>query len=137
MTLTYSEDETSGGPGCVAPGASAPDPDTITGTITHGNETGTASGQNKGQGVASHEVLVEWYNSSLLNGTVSGLSESEIDSQLDAGETGLGSYMLNLSVEVQECGGIGCNHNDEGEEVSYVVEVLVLDYTINAVNISE
>ena len=137
VTLTYSEDETSGGPGCIAPGASASDPDTITGTITHDNETGTASGQNQGQGEASHEVLVEWYNSSLLNGTISGLSESEIASQLDAGETGLAAYMLSLNVEVQEGGGPACNHNDEGEEVSYVVETLVLDYTINAVNDSE
>ena len=137
VTLTYSEDETSGGPGCTVPGASAPDPDTITGTITHDNETGTASGQNQGQGEASHEVLVEWYNSSLLNGTISGLSESEIAAQLDAGDAGLGAYMLSLNVEVQEGGGLACNHNDEGEEVSYVVEVLVLDYTINPVNDSE
>ena len=66
MTLTYSEDETSGGPGCAAPGASASEPDTITGTITHDNETGTASGQNQEQGESTHEILVEWYNSSLL-----------------------------------------------------------------------
>jgi len=137
VTLTYSEDETSGGPGCAAPGASASEPDTITGTITHDNETGTASGQNQGQGESTHEILVEWYNSSLLNGTISGLSESEISAQLDSGDTGLGAYMLNLGVGVQEGGGFACNHNDEGEEVSYIVEVLVLKYTINAVNNSE
>jgi len=137
VTLTYSEDETSGGPGCAVPGASASEPDTITGTITHDNETGTASGQNQGQGESTHEILVEWYNSSLLNGTISGLSESEIASQLDSGDAGLGAYMLNIGVDVQEGGGIACNHNDEGEEVSYVVEVLILEYTINAVNNSE
>lgn len=137
VTLTYSEDETSGGPGCAAPGASASEPDTITGTITHDNETGTASGQNQGQGESTHEILVEWYNSSLLNGTISGLSESEIAAQLDSGDAGLGAYMLNIGVDVQEGGGIACNHNDEGEEVSYVVEVLILEYTINAVNNSE
>ena len=137
VTLTYSEDETSGGPGCAAPGASASEPDTITGTITHDNETGTASGQNQGQGESTHEILVEWYNSSLLNGTISGLSESEIASQLDSGDAGLGAYMLNIGVDVQEGGGFACNHNDEGEEVSYVVEVLILEYTINAVNNSE
>lgn len=137
VTLTYSEDETSGGLGCAAPGASASEPDTITGTITHDNETGTASGQNQGQGESTHEILVEWYNSSLLNGTISGLSESEIAEQLDSGDAGLGAYMLNIGVDVQEGGGIACNHNDEGEEVSYVVEVLVLEYTINAVNNSE
>jgi len=133
VILTYSEDETSGGPGCAVPGASASDPDTITGTITHNNETGTASGQNQGQGESSHEVLVEWYNSSLLNGTISGLSESEITNQLDSGDEGLGAYILDINVAVQEGGGIGCNHNDEGEEVSYIVEILVLDYTINTV----
>ena len=137
VTLTYSEDETSGGPGCAAPGASASEPDTITGTITHDNETGTASGQNQGQGESTHEILVEWYNSSLLNGTISGLSESEIAAQLDSGDAGLGAYMLNIGVDVQEGGGFACNHNDEGEEVSYVVEVLILEYTINAVNNSE
>ncbi len=133
VILTYSEDETSGGPGCAVPGASASDPDTITGTITHNNETGTASGQNQGQGESSHEVLVEWYNSSLLNGTISGLSESEITNQLDSGDEGLGAYILDINVAVQEGGGFGCNHNDEGEEVSYIVEILVLDYTINTV----
>ena len=133
VILTYSEDETSGGPGCAVPGASASDPDTITGTITHNNETGTASGQNQGQGESSHEVLVEWYNSSLLNGTISGLSESEITNQLDSGDEGLGAYILDINVAVQEGGGLGCNHNDEGEEVSYIVEILVLDYTINTV----
>jgi len=133
VILTYSEDETSGGPGCAVPGASASDPDTITGTITHNNETGTASGQNQGQGESSHEILVEWYNSSLLNGTISGLSESEITNQLDSGDEGLGAYILDINVAVQEGGGIGCNHNDEGEEVSYIVEILVLDYTINTV----
>ena len=137
VTLTYSEDETSGGLGCAAPGASASEPDTITGTITHDNETGTASGQNQEQGESTHEILVEWYNSSLLNGTISGLSESEISEQLDSGDAGLGAYMLNIGVDVQEGGGLACNHDDEGEEVSYVVEVLILEYTINAVDNSE
>jgi hypothetical protein len=27
-------------------------------------------------------------------------------------------------------GGAGCQHTDDGEEVEYFVEVLVLDYTI-------
>ncbi|HII48304.1 MAG TPA: hypothetical protein HA330_00315, partial [Candidatus Thalassarchaeaceae archaeon] len=45
-----------------------------------------------------------------------------------------GAYMLNLNVDVREGGGFACNHNDEGEEISYIVEILVLDYTINVVN---
>ena len=35
VSLNYSEDETSSGLGCNAPGASNPDPDTITGTVAH------------------------------------------------------------------------------------------------------
>ena len=97
VILTYSEDETSNGVGCAAPGASQPDPDTITGTITHGDFNGTESGENQGQGSSSHEVLVEWYNSSLyLSGNASGMSESEIESELDAMGEGLGAYTLSL-----------------------------------------
>ena len=43
VTLTYSEDETSSGLGCAAPGASNPDPDTITGTVVHNGHNTTAS----------------------------------------------------------------------------------------------
>ena len=56
-TLTYSEDETSSGLGCAAPGASNPDPDTITGTVVHNEHNTTASGQNSGAGVSSHILL--------------------------------------------------------------------------------
>mgnify|MGYP000143214185 CR=1 FL=1 len=132
VTLTYNEDETSGGPGCAVPGASTPDPDTIEGSISHNGETSIESGQNQAQGSSSHEIILEWYNESLLNGTISGLSEQEINDQLDVGEVGLGEYSLNLTVEVQEGGGLGCNHNDEGEEIEYLVELIVLDYSIDA-----
>ena len=29
-------------------------------------------------------------------------------------------------------GGIGCTHNDDGEEVEYLVELITLDYSINS-----
>ena len=45
VTLQYSEDESSSGFGCAVPGASNPDPDTITGTISNDRINGTASGQ--------------------------------------------------------------------------------------------
>ena len=131
VLLTYSEDETSNGVGCAAPGASQPDPDTITGTLTHDDFNGTESGQNQGQGSSSHEVLVEWYNSSLyLSGNATGMSETEIKNQLDSMGAGLGVYFLEINVEAESGNAIGCTHTDNGEEVEYVVEVILLDYDI-------
>ena len=129
VTLTYSEDETSSGLGCAAPGASNPDPDTITGALIHNEHNSTASGQNSGGDISSHQVNVEWYNTSMI-GNVSGLSKSDIHEGLDVGNTGSGTYSLDISVIVDQGGGIGCAHTDDGEEVEYLVELITLDYSI-------
>ena len=129
VTLTYSEDETSSGLGCAAPGASNPDPDTITGALIHNEHNSTASGQNSGGDISSHQVNVEWYNTSMI-GNVSGLSKSDIHEGLDVGNTGSGTYSLDISVTVDQGGGIGCAHTDDGEEVEYLVELITLDYSI-------
>ena len=129
VTLTYSEDETSSGLGCNAPGASNPDPDTITGTVVHDEHNTSASGQNSGSGVSSHIVEVEWFNASMI-GNVSGVSKSDINNGLDVGDAGLGVYTLDVTVVVDSGGGLGCSHTDDGEEVDYLVELITLDYTI-------
>ncbi|MEL0213945.1 MAG: sodium/proline symporter [Euryarchaeota archaeon] len=131
VTLTYSEDETSSGLGCAAPGASNPDPDTITGTVVHNEHNTTASGQNSGAGVSSHIVEVEWFNASMI-GNVSGVSKSDINNGLDVGDAGLGVYTLDVTVIVDAGGGIGCSHTDDGEEVEYLVELITLDYSITS-----
>ncbi len=130
--LSYSEDETSTGAGCTfVPGASQPEPDTITGTVVHNEYNGTGSGQNQAEGSSSHEIVVEWYNSSLWNaGIISNLTEAEIHEQLDAGGSGFGIHSVDITVDVGTGGGGGCLHTDDGEEVEYYVEVLVLDYSI-------
>jgi len=132
VSLNYSEDETSSGLGCNAPGASNPDPDTITGTVVHNEYNSTSSGQNSGGGTSSHQVVVEWYNAS-MNGNVSGVSKSDINEGLDVGNSGSGIYSLDISVVVEEGGGIGCAHTDDGEEVEYLVELIILDYSILSV----
>jgi len=131
VTLTYSEDETSSGLGCAAPGASNPDPDTITGTVVHNEHNTSASGQNSGAGVSSHIVEVEWFNASMI-GNVSGVSKSDINNGLDVGDAGLGVYTLDVTVVVDAGGGIGCSHTDDGEEVEYLVELITLDYSITS-----
>ena len=132
VTLTYSEDETSSGLGCNAPGASNPDPDTITGTVVHNEHNTSASGQNSGTGVSSHIVEVEWFNASMI-GNVSGVSKSDINNGLDVGDAGLGVYTLDVTVVVDSGGGLGCSHTDDGEEVEYLVELIILDYSITSV----
>ena len=132
VSLNYSEDETSSGLGCNAPGASNPDPDTITGTVVHNEYNSTSSGQNSGGGTSSHQVVVEWFNAS-MTGNVSGVSKSDINEGLDVGNSGSGIYSLDISVVVEEGGGIGCAHTDDGEEIEYLVELIILDYSILSV----
>jgi len=129
VTLQYSEDESSSGFGCAVPGASDPDPDTISGTISNDKINGTASGQNSGGGVSSHTVEVVWFNESMI-GNVSGVSKSNIIHGLEGGDNGLGSYTLELSVTAETGGGAGCSHTDEGEDIEYIVELVTLDYVI-------
>ena len=128
LTMTYgADDETSQGPGCIAGSQNAAD--TISGNTDHAGFTGSASGENGGQG-GSHFAEAIWYNDSMM-GVISGLSEAEIVAQIDAMGAGLGPYNASVSVTAETGGGIAlCNHNDDGEDVSYVVELIVFDYAI-------
>ena len=128
LTMSYgADDETSQGIGCTAGSQNAAD--TISGNTDHAGFTGSASGQNGGQG-GSHFAEAIWYNDSMM-GVISGLSEAEIVAQIDAMGAGLGPYNASVSVTAETGGGIAlCNHNDDGEDVSYTVELIVFDYTI-------
>ena len=124
LTLSYGEDESSGGPVCTGGEANAPD--TITGTSTKGEWTLSVSEENPG----SHEVNLTWHNASLLSGVIDGLTKSEIESQLAFGEEALGVYNLSVIVNAEAFNGALCSNNDEGEEVATVVSLLVLDFTV-------
>ena len=124
FSLTYGEDETSGGPVCTGGEANAPD--TITGVATKGEWTLSEAEQNPG----SHDVNLTWYNASLLSGVIEGLTKSEIEAQLAFGEEALGTYNLAVTVDAEAFNGALCSNNDEGEEVATVVSLLVLDFAI-------
>ena len=124
FSLSYGEDESSGGPVCT--GGEANQPDTIAGSVTKGEWALTDAGENPG----SHDVNLTWYNQSLLSGVIEGVTESEIEAQLAFGEEALGSYELSLNVDVEAFNGVFCSNNDEGEEVASVVSLQVLDFTI-------
>ena len=62
------------------------------------------------------------------------MSESDIIAEIDAGGLGLGAYMAEISVDA-EAGGAppGCQRSDAGEDVAYVVDIIVFDYVIELV----
>ena len=128
VNMTYDEDESEGNNfvACSFPGANDNAPDTISATVSRGNNTASGSGQNPG----THEVTAEWYDSSIIGTVVSGLSESQIMDELEGGETGIGNYTLDISVAAESGGTATCNHEDGGEEVTYTVILVLLDYNI-------
>ena len=129
IVMTYSEDESSAGLGCALPGASDTESDIITGVLSHSTFNGTGSGQNQDGSPASHETLVEWYDASMI-GNVSNVTKADIIAGLDSNGAGLGDYSIEISVDVASGGGAGCQHTDNGENVDYSIELIVLDYTI-------
>ena len=134
VSLTYSEDETSSGLGCIVTGTYT-EQDTITGAVARGEFNGSESGQNTDDGMAYHFVDVEWYDEEWVDflwfsGLVSGYSESEIEDKLDVGGVGLGDYTLDITVDVEKGEDPECDHTDDGEEVEYVIEIHTMSQTI-------
>jgi hypothetical protein len=129
VVMSYGEDEETQGTTCALSSGQAA-ADTISGTAMHAGFNGTADGQNNGGG-GTHDATVEWFNSSMVGATVSGLSESAIVEQIDSMGAGLGSYSAEISVDAEAGNAPGfCSRSDNGEEVTYSVELIVFDYTI-------
>ena len=127
VTMSYSETEQSSA-GCVGGDA----PDTITGSVSHLEFSNTSEGQNSG-GSGSHDVSATWYNSSVIGDEIEGLSESEIREQLDSNGAGLGDYTVEITVDANQGGNtppLVCQRSDDGENVTYTVQLVVLDYSI-------
>ena len=126
ISMSYGEDEQASGPCTTGPSA-----DTINGAIEHLEYTNSGSGTNDG-GSGSHEVSVEWVNTSLIDEVVV-MSKAEIIEEIDAKGEGLGSYSAEISVTAEAGGStppVLCQRSDGGEEVSYVIELVVFDYDI-------
>ena len=132
VTLSYGEDEEANGATCVGPGQGQSSADTISGTVMHGEYNASASGTND-EPPASHSVESLWYNESMVDAILF-MPESEIIAGIDADGAGLGSYSLDITVDAEAGnGGPGCQRSDNGEEVSYKIELIVYDYTITSV----
>ena len=130
ISMTYSEDET-GNDALFCTGSDAPD--TITGTASHLTFNASADGQNNG-GSGAHDVSAIWYNESMIGANVSGLSLNEIKAQIDSMGAGLGDHTVSITVDAEAGNEPSptCSRSDDGEPVDYTVEMIVLDYTIEA-----
>ena len=63
------------------------------------------------------------------------MSEDGIRMLLDGSGMGEGEHYLDISVTVVEGGGTGnCQSSDGGEDVSYKIELISLDYKIDAID---
>ncbi|MCH1422072.1 MAG: MFS transporter [Candidatus Poseidoniaceae archaeon] len=124
FSLSYAEDESSGGPLCT--GGEADQPDTISGSSAKGEWALSADDVNPG----SHDVNLTWHNQSLLSGVIEGLTKGDIEAQLAFGEEALGTYDLSLTVNAEAFNGPLCSNIDDGEEVASIVSLLVLDFTV-------
>ena len=128
IVMTYSEDETRSGLTCAITN-DASGADTITGVLSHSSYNGSATGQNQDAGPTSHETEIVWYDASLI-GNITDVSMADIEAGLNADGAGLGPYSFEISVDVSTGGGNGCVHEDNGENVDYVVELIALEYTV-------
>ena len=125
-TLTFTDDETQGGPGCAV--AQGPQDDDVSGGMDYYGLVEPSTQVSSGE-----SVNLEWHDSSIVGTTVSNMSEGAIEMLLDGMGMGEGEHMLSISVSVNTGGGALCTSSDDGEEVSYVIELVSLEYTITAV----
>lgn len=125
-TLTYTDDET--GSGFCAGYQNADDQ--VSASLEYPEMIPT-----NGQVLSGESIAVEWHVSEIIDTTVSNMSESGIRMLLDGDGMGEGEHYLDISVTVVEGGGTGnCNTNDNGEEVAYTIELISLEYEIEAVD---
>jgi hypothetical protein len=68
----------------------------------------------------------------MVGAVVSGLSMSEIEAQIDSMGAGLGDHSVSITVDAEIGGQLPfvCQRSDDGENVDYTVELMVLEYTI-------
>lgn len=122
-TLTYTDDEQS-------PAGCGSAEDSVSGHLMYSDLQATEE-VNSGGAV---EIL--WYNSSIIGTTVSDMSKTDIIGMLENEEyLGFGDHFLQISVDVNkgDCIDPFRETSDDGEDVSYLWELITLDYSITMV----
>ena len=130
LKLSFGEDETST-TACASDNAA----DTVSGTITHLNNTATDSGDNQG-GSGEFDISAVWFDEDLYSQEViTNRTMAEIEAGMDGNGVGVGEYTLMIEVDAETGSSpldapVLCQRSDGGEEVTYTAELMVFDYTV-------
>ena len=125
LAMSYpTDDETPGG---LCTGQETDVPDIVSGTATKGEWTLEASDS----GFGGHEVNLTWHDQAILNaGVATNLSEQEVLDRFVFGDEARGAFDLTVLVDAQAHNSALCSHSDDGEEVTTVASLLVIDLTV-------
>ena len=119
---------------CDPTGTATPQDDEVSAEGGINGETTNFSGTD-----AELESSHYWINTSIINTSVPDVLEADIHGMLTGGEVGQGDYTFNISVDVNAgSANIGpfdtCQNQDSGEEVDWVIELILLEYTVEMVD---
>ena len=125
LAMSYpTDDETPGG---LCTGLEDNVPDIVSGTATKGEWTLEASDS----GFGGHVVNLTWHDQAILDaGVATNLSEQEVLDRFVFGDEARGAFDLTVLVDAQAHNSALCSHSDDGEEVTTVASLLVIDLTV-------
>ncbi|MEC7279355.1 MAG: MFS transporter [Candidatus Thermoplasmatota archaeon] len=125
LAMSYPTDNET--PGGLCTGQENDVPDIVSGTATKGEWTLEASDS----GFGGHEVNLTWHDQAILDaGVATNLSEQEVLDRFVFGEEARGAFDLTVLVDAQAHNSALCSHSDDGEEVTTVASLLVIDLTV-------
>ena len=125
LAMSYpTDDETPGG---LCTGLEANVPDIVSGTAAKGEWSLELSDS----GFGGHDVNLTWHDQAILDaGVATNLTEQEVLDRFVFGEAARGAFDLTVLVDAQAHNSALCSHSDDGEEVTTVASLLVIDLTV-------
>ncbi|MBD39163.1 MAG: hypothetical protein CMB11_02090 [Euryarchaeota archaeon] len=125
LAMSYpTDDETPGG---LCTGLETDVPDIVSGTAAKGAWSLEASDS----GFGGHEVNLTWHDQAVLDaGVATNLTEQEVLDRFVFGAEARGAFDLTVLVDAQAHNSALCSHSDDGEEVTTVASLHVLDLTV-------
>ena len=125
LAMSYPTDNET--PGGLCTGQENDVPDIVSGTATKGEWTLEASDS----GFGGHEINLTWHDQAILDaGVATNLSEQDVLDRFVFGEEARGAFDLTVLVDAQAHNSALCSHSDDGEEVTTVASLLVIDLTV-------
>ena len=125
LAMSYPTDSET--PGGLCTGLEDNVPDIVSGTAAKG----AWSLEQSDSGFGGHEVNLTWHDQAILDaGVATNLSEQEVLDRFAFGDEARGAFDLTVLVDAQAHNSALCSHSDDGEEVTTVASLLVIDLTV-------